>query len=325
MTRYFLLVIFMCFISTFAICQVGIGTNNPDSSAMLEVKSSDKGFLPPRVALQAANIASPVTTPALGLLVFNTTVAGSGANAVAPGYYYWNGTMWYAVVNVAQNAGDMQYWNGTKWVAIPVGADNSALILCGTVPTWGGCPEKTLTLSPAGNINEAIPNSYNINSSGAGDTQLTLGVWTIGGNPIVYRPYVKFDYTLPPGATIISAKLSWFSMPNPKGGNQIDAQTGTANDFSIYRVTSSWAVNTINWNTQPTIATTNKVNVPVSTSPAQNSLDLIVTQLVKDMQANANNGFALRLNTENYYNLRQFASSFNSDASKRPKLVIVYR
>jgi hypothetical protein len=62
----------------------------PHASAKLEVSASDKGFLPPRVALTAINVASPVTSPANGLLVFNTVTAGSGSNQVVPGYYYWN-------------------------------------------------------------------------------------------------------------------------------------------------------------------------------------------------------------------------------------------
>jgi hypothetical protein len=75
-----------------------VGINNdgsdPDNSAMLDVKSTDKGFLPPRIALTATNSANPVTTPADGLLVYNTATAGASPNNVVPGYYYWNGTAW---------------------------------------------------------------------------------------------------------------------------------------------------------------------------------------------------------------------------------------
>lgn len=81
-------------ISTAAFAQVGIGTNTPDASSMLEVKSSSKGFLPPRVALTASNSAAPVTAPATGLLVYNTALAGSSPYDVAPGYYFWNGSAW---------------------------------------------------------------------------------------------------------------------------------------------------------------------------------------------------------------------------------------
>ena len=69
---------------------VGIGNATPHSSAALEVKSTDKGVLVPRIALTAANVASPVTSPADALLVYNTATAGAGMNAVEPGFYYWN-------------------------------------------------------------------------------------------------------------------------------------------------------------------------------------------------------------------------------------------
>lgn len=72
--------------------QTGIGTSTPHASAKLEVASTTQGFLPPRVALTATNSASPVSNPANGLMVFNTTSAGASPFNVVPGYYYWDGT-----------------------------------------------------------------------------------------------------------------------------------------------------------------------------------------------------------------------------------------
>ena len=43
--------------------------STPNSSAMLDIKASDKGFLVPRVALTALNAATPTTSPATALLV----------------------------------------------------------------------------------------------------------------------------------------------------------------------------------------------------------------------------------------------------------------
>ena len=83
---------------TFA--QTGIGTNTPNASAKLEVAATDKGFLPPRVALTASNVFSPITgtsSAATGLLVYNTATAGTAPNNVVPGYYYWNGTSWIQI------------------------------------------------------------------------------------------------------------------------------------------------------------------------------------------------------------------------------------
>ena len=78
--------------------QTGIGTTSPSPSAKLEVASTNQGFLPPRIALTATNAASPVTSPAIGLLVYNTATAGTTPNNVAPGYYFWNGSAWVAIL-----------------------------------------------------------------------------------------------------------------------------------------------------------------------------------------------------------------------------------
>ncbi len=89
-----LLILFLA-ATTLIQAQVGIGTVNPSPSAMLEVESSDKGILIPRIELTSTNVALPITpAPSIGLLVFNTANAGTGATAVSEGFYYWNGTQW---------------------------------------------------------------------------------------------------------------------------------------------------------------------------------------------------------------------------------------
>lgn len=77
--------------------QVGIGTTTPQSSAMLDVQSANKGMLVPRVALMSANSAAPVQSPADALLIYNTATAGTGNDAVTPGFYYWStaATRWF--------------------------------------------------------------------------------------------------------------------------------------------------------------------------------------------------------------------------------------
>ena len=135
---FFLTFILIAGISVFA--QLGINTDNsqPDASAMLDVKSTSKGLLPPRVALTAINSALPVTAPAAGLLVYNTAVAGTSPNNVLPGYYCWNGTKWIPVVAPqGANIGDMQYWNGTQWVSVPAGSNGQVLTFRNGIPAWG--------------------------------------------------------------------------------------------------------------------------------------------------------------------------------------------
>ncbi len=85
---------------------IGIGTTTPDASAVLDVKSGNKGMLVPRVALTAINVAAPITAPADALLIYNTATAGTGESAVSPGFYYWNtSTMrWTAIATRTSDA-----------------------------------------------------------------------------------------------------------------------------------------------------------------------------------------------------------------------------
>jgi hypothetical protein len=75
---------------------IGINSTGatPETSAMLDVSATNKGMLIPRVALTAKNLSSPISSPVLSLLVYNTATAGAAPNVVVPGFYYWNGTSW---------------------------------------------------------------------------------------------------------------------------------------------------------------------------------------------------------------------------------------
>ena len=78
----------------------------PNSSAMLDVKSTNKGMLIPRVALTGNGDITTVASPAISLMVYNTTSAGSGTTAVVPGYYFWDGS-WVRMV--AQKGGAVPF------------------------------------------------------------------------------------------------------------------------------------------------------------------------------------------------------------------------
>ena len=79
--------------------QTGIGTTTPHASAKLDVTATNKGFLPPRIALLSTTDVVTITSPATGLVVYNTNSAGSSPNAVVPGYYYWDGSKWNGLVD----------------------------------------------------------------------------------------------------------------------------------------------------------------------------------------------------------------------------------
>jgi hypothetical protein len=70
MIKYFSALIVFLVIHLVASAQVGIGTTTPDSSAQLDVSSSQKGFLVPRMTTTQRN---NITNPANGLLIYNIT------------------------------------------------------------------------------------------------------------------------------------------------------------------------------------------------------------------------------------------------------------
>lgn len=73
---------------------VGVKTTQPDSSAVLDMKASDKGFLPPRVFLTSNTDSVTIPKPATGLTVFHTgsptLEAGLYSNVGTPSVPSWN-------------------------------------------------------------------------------------------------------------------------------------------------------------------------------------------------------------------------------------------
>ncbi|WP_411030524.1 beta strand repeat-containing protein [Spongiimicrobium sp. 3-5] len=82
--------------SAMSYAQIGVGTIVPDNSSQMEVVSSDKGVLIPRIALQSSADNTTITNGnKLSLLVFNT----SNIADITPGYYYWDGAKWQRFSN----------------------------------------------------------------------------------------------------------------------------------------------------------------------------------------------------------------------------------
>lgn len=102
----FLTVVFLLLSVFPSFAQTGIGTTTPNASAKLEVYATNKGFLPPRVTLTSTTDATTITSPAVGLLVYNI-----GSSGLQAGYYYWNGANWTTIVVAFGNlptAGDVK-------------------------------------------------------------------------------------------------------------------------------------------------------------------------------------------------------------------------
>ena len=93
-----LVCILFLFVVGMANAQIGIGTDNPHSSALLDIRSigsiGNKGLLIPRMDLGDLTSADPVYDPMESLLVYNTDLANTANNKVKAGYYYWHNNAW---------------------------------------------------------------------------------------------------------------------------------------------------------------------------------------------------------------------------------------
>ncbi|MGV8814425.1 MAG: hypothetical protein ACOH2D_09980, partial [Gelidibacter sp.] len=81
----------MLLVFTQSFAQLGIGTALPNPSAELDVVSSNKGILIPRVSLSSINDISTITSGNVeSLLVYNT----NNISGLSPGFYYWANGSW---------------------------------------------------------------------------------------------------------------------------------------------------------------------------------------------------------------------------------------
>ncbi|MFZ4520337.1 MAG: hypothetical protein ACOYNC_01455 [Bacteroidales bacterium] len=255
-------------------CQVSINIDGsaPDPSAGLDVNFTNKGFLPPRVSLTAIDEPMPVETPAIGLLVYNTDVAGTEPNNVLPGYYCWNGFKWLSVsAPQGTYTGDMQYWNGIQWISLSAGSQGQVLTVTNGVPVWKNQPfhcgmsvtishvegvvapvSKTVTYGTISNVPGANLKCW-ITSNLGSDRQATAvndateasAGWYWQFN--LMQGYKHDGITVTPAWTItsISENSDWIAANDPctiELGN--DWRIPTATEWSNVNASGSWT----NWN-----------------------------------------------------------------------------
>src|SRR5215467_14321574 len=72
---------------------VGIGTTSPNISSLLDVTSTTKGVLVPRMTKSQRDA---IVTPATGLLIYQTNST--------PGFYYYSGAGWTAISSKGANS-----------------------------------------------------------------------------------------------------------------------------------------------------------------------------------------------------------------------------
>ncbi len=137
--------------------QLGIGTTSPSSGAQLEIASTSKGLLIPRMTDAQMRA---ISSPARGLKVYNTNT-----NSV----YYYNGSDWLSALNsykVYEDAGvDVQFDN--LIVQIPSSSNRSLRLktVSGSISMSGSSTNMYLTISAAAGGSAGTLDGYTRQSS----------------------------------------------------------------------------------------------------------------------------------------------------------------
>lgn len=158
--------------SFIASAQVKVGDNptTMNANAVLEVESTNKGFLPPRVALTSTTSAAPLAAHVQGMVVFNTATA----NDVVPALYVNDGTKWIkAVASVTSNNTNivsLEVGQTASYYSGPIAASswaNSAL-LSNISPSNPPISFEGIRLDVAkADVNYWVPRIYNTSATSA--------------------------------------------------------------------------------------------------------------------------------------------------------------
>jgi len=198
MKNYQRLIIFVLLLTITAhqsIGQVSVNVDGalPDASAMLDVQSTERGFLAPRMTMAQRNA---ITSPVTGLLIFQTDSTA--------GFYYFDGASW-GIIKTGDNAIDD---------LIDGKADGSSLFL----GTDAGIDDDGTT-----NENVAIgENSFSNNTSGSNNTAIGFEASrfnTIGWYNTTIGSEANFWNTEGSNNTMIGYEAGHGNTPHSKSGN----------------------------------------------------------------------------------------------------------
>ena len=143
---FFIILIVIFFITVNTVAQVGIGTTTPNSNAMLDVESTTKGFLPPRMTTAQKNtLGGSLNSADKGMLVFDTDLTA---------FYYWDGTQWLLI----------------RIDSVVTDEDSTANMYLSTTPS-----ETSLSAGVVAKVvgNTSSPSGVNINFTNSGTGRLT--------------------------------------------------------------------------------------------------------------------------------------------------------
>jgi hypothetical protein len=158
-----ILLIAILFVTMSSSAQLGIGTTSPAASSILDISSTEKGFLLPRMTNSQKN---SIATPTAGLWIWCSDCGASG---------------------------EMQVYNGTNWTTLSDDVAPSSLAYTGSPFTYTIYSAITPIASPTNS--GGTPTSYSISPALPAGLALNTASGSITGTPTVVSASATYMLT----------------------------------------------------------------------------------------------------------------------------------
>lgn len=191
LSKHLLALTVSLFIGMSAHAQMKVGDNptSINANSVLEIESTNKGLLLPRLSLASTTAITPLAAHVAGMTVYNTATAGD----VTPGFYYNDGSKWVRIASpttglnttAANNLITITNGTGATLTAMTVGVDttnlknflNNKITVTATNPLTGnGTSASPLAITQNNTTNGQLITITN--GTGASFTAMTVGVDT---------------------------------------------------------------------------------------------------------------------------------------------------
>lgn len=224
MYKKFKIIFCLFLLATECIAQMGIGTKTPHYDAMLEIASTSKGLLLPRVVLNSTASPSPLSSHVAGMCVFNS----ASTSDVTAGYYYNNGSKWIRLSDESTSSNITL--NGTE----PINITNGIVSLNNTGVTTDKLSANAVTENKI--ADNAITSSKIANASiqteDLADNSITISKLPPGASS---TSFLRGDGTWSNTNSSIDITATEVALPYKIDGKQLYAIKGsfTANGSSV--------------------------------------------------------------------------------------------
>lgn len=235
-------------LSFYMTAQVKVGANPTtiNTNSVLELESTTKGLLLPRVALSSTSSFSPLTAHVAGMSIYNTATVGSGTTGVTPGYYYNDGTQWVPMQNQSIATALEPWYDAATNTPATTNAQNiyhAGNVGVALTSTTTFVPSATLDINGNARV-RSLPTGANTDLLVTADTNGNLrtlavakpSVLVIGltSNATTTRGAAGFLYNFSNGAVVVNTIVN--STYNPSNSN-ITLPSGTYNITLVYEAT----------------------------------------------------------------------------------------